>query len=325
MREDTTTPRSRTPDRDVPSDPAIAMADEVAFCMALIEAKDATTHGHCTRVASVAVRIAERIGLEAHDIEQIAVAALVHDLGKVGIPDSILGKRGQLSAVEVDAVRRHPEIGHRLISGFRTLGFASDAVLSHHERWDGSGYPHRARGAETPLSARIVAVADSFDAMCSERPYAPAMTHAAAAAEVVACAGTQFDPGLASLFADHDPESWVNAESSLDCGAECALAAPCGIVSASATVCRQVSRLSRSGARKAGMLEAEAPFVKMVAGSLTPSERLVLELYYAEKLGVAEISEVLETSEEVVRRTLDGVKRRVTAARKALIDALVEA
>ena len=78
-------------------------------------------------------------------------------------------------------------------------------------------------------------------------------------------------------------------------------------------------------ARKAGMLEAEAPFVKMVAGSLTPSERLVLELYYAEKLGVAEISEVLETSEEAVRRTLDGVKRRVTAARKALVAALVEA
>jgi hypothetical protein len=271
------------------------------------------------------MRIASRMGFDATDIQLIGASALVHDLGKVGIPESILNKPGRLTSSEFETVRRHPEIGHRLIGGFDSLRFAADAVLWHHERWDGAGYPHRARGCETPLAARIICVADSFDAMCSERPYASAMTHARAAEEVLSCGGTQFDPDIASLFGDHHPESWLTPESSSDSDLPCAIGANCGIVPATATVCREVSKLSRSGARKAGMLEAEAPFVKMVAGSLTPAERLVLELHYAEKLAVSEIADVLETTEEAVRRTLDGVKRRVTVARKALIDALVEA
>lgn len=325
MSEDTTSPRSRTSEGVVASDPSGSASEALSFCLSLIEAKDPFTHGHCSRVATVAMRIASRMGFDAADIQLIGASALVHDLGKVGIPESILNKPGRLTSSEFDAVRRHPEIGHRLIGGFDSLRFAADAVLWHHERWDGAGYPHRARGCETPLAARIICVADSFDAMCSERPYASAMTRARAAEEVVSCGGTQFDPDIASLFGDHDPESWLASESSSDSDLPCAIGSVCGIVPATATVCRQVSKLSRSGARKAEMLEAEAPFVKMVAGSLTPAERLVLELYYAEKLAVSEIADVLETTEEAVRRTLDGVKRRVTVARKALIDALVEA
>ena len=325
MSEDTTSPRSRTSDSVVTSDPSGSAPEALSFCLSLIEAKDPFTHVHCARVATVAMRIAARMGFDAADIQLIGASALVHDLGKVGVPESILNKRGRLTDSEFEAVRRHPVIGHRLIAGFDSLRFAADAVLWHHERWDGAGYPHRARGCETPLAARIICVADSFDAMCSERPYAHAMTTSQAADEVGSCGGSQFDPDIASLFGAHDPESWLAPESSCESDLPCAIGSVCGIVPATATVCRQVSKLSRSGARKAEMLEAEAPFVKMVAGSLTPAERLVLELYYAEKLAVSEIADVLETTEEAVRRTLDGVKRRVTVARKALIDALVEA
>jgi hypothetical protein len=299
--------------------------EALSFCLSLLEAKDPFTHVHSTRVASIAMRIAARMGFDESDIQLIGASALVHDIGKVGVPESILKKPGRLTDREFETVRRHPQIGHRLIGGFDALRFAADAVLWHHERWDGAGYPHRARGCETPLAARIICVADSFEAMCSERPYARAMTAAQAAEEVMACGGTQFDPEIASLFGTHDPQSWTASESSSDSDLPCAIGAGCGIVPATATVCRQVSKLSRSGARKAEMLEAEAPFVKMVAGSLTPAERLVLELYYAEKLAVSEIADVLETTEEAICRTLDGVKRRVTVARKALIDALVEA
>jgi hypothetical protein len=325
MSEDTSSHRSRTSDSVVTSDLGGSAGGALSFCLSLIEAKDSFTHGHCARVATVAMRIAERMGFDAADIQLIGASALVHDLGKVGVPDAILNKPGRLTETEFDVVRRHPEIGQRLIGGFDSLRFAADAVLWHHERWDGAGYPHRARGCETPLAARIICVADSFDAMCSERPYAPAMTSSRAAHEIVSCGGTQFDPDIASLFGVHDPDSWLASESSSDSDLPCAIGSVCGIVPATATVCRQVSKLSRSGARKAEMLEAEAPFVKMVAGSLTPAERLVLELYYAEKLAVSEIAEVLETTEDAVRRTLDGVRRRVTVARKALIDALVEA
>jgi hypothetical protein len=325
MSEDTTSLRSRTSDSVVTSDPNGSAREALSFCLSLIEAKDSCTRGHCARVATVAMRIASRLGLDESDIQLIGASALVHDLGKVGVPDSILSKPGRLTDGELEVVRRHPQIGQRLIAGFDALRFASDAVLWHHERWDGMGYPHRARGCETPLAARIICVADSFDAMCSERPYARAMTTARAAEEVIGCSGTQFDPEIASLFCEHDPESWLPAESSSDSDLPGAIGSVCGIVPATATVCRQVSKLSRSGARKADMLEAEAPFVKMVAGSLTPAERLVLELYYAEKLAVAEIAEVLETTEDAVRCTLEGVRRRVTVARKALIDALVEA
>ena len=325
MSEDTNPRRSRTSDSVVTSDLSGSAGGALSFCTALIEAKDPFTHGHCARVATVAMRIAARMGFDATDIQLIGASALVHDLGKIGVPEAVLNKPGRLTSSEFESVRRHPEIGHRLIAGFDALRFAQDAVLWHHERWDGAGYPHRARGCETPLAARIISVADSFDAMCSERPYASAMSHARAAEEVVSCGGTQFDPDIASLFGEHDPESWLVPESSPDSDLPCAIGSICGIVPATATVCRQVSKLSRSGARKAEMLEAEAPFVKMVAGSLTPAERLVLELYYAEKLAVSEIADVLETTEDAVRRTLDGVRRRVTVARKALIDALVEA
>ena len=325
MSEDTTSRRSRTSDSVVTSDPSGSAGEALSFCLSLIEAKDPFTHGHCARVATVAMRIAARMGFDAEDIHLIGASALVHDIGKIGVPESILSKPGSLTEREFEQVRRHPEIGRRLIAGFDSLRFTADAVLWHHERWDGNGYPHRARGCETPLAARIICVADSFDAMCSVRPYANAMTAARAAEEVASCGGTQFDPEIASLFESHEPDSWLATESSSDSDLPHAIGAVCGIVPAAATVCRQVSRLSRSGARKAKMLEAEAPFVKMVAGSLTPAERLVLELYYAEKLAVTEIADVLETTEDAVRRTLEGVKRRVTVARKALIDALVEA
>jgi hypothetical protein len=325
MSEDTSPLRSRTSDSAVTSDPSGSAVEALSFCLSLIEAKDTFTHGHCARVATIAMRIAGRMGLDATDVQLIGASALVHDIGKVGVPQAILNKPGRLTESEFEAVRRHPQIGHRLIAGFDSLRFAADAVLWHHERWDGAGYPHRARGCETPLAARIICVADCFDAMCSERPYAQAMSAGQAAEEVVSCAGTQFDPDISALFSSHDPDSWLAEESSCDSDHSRAIGSMCGIVPATATVCRQVSKLSRSGARKADMLEAEAPFVKMVAGSLTPAERLVLELFYAEKLAVSEIADVLETSEDAVYRTLDGVKRRVTAARKALIEALVEA
>lgn len=174
----------------------------VATLANAVEAKDPMTEHHCQRLASLAARLTTRLGLDHADAEMITYGALLHDVGKIGVPESILTKPGPLTEIEWEVMRRHPEIGERICLPLSGAHGFSTIIRHHHERWDGGGYPDRLRGETIPLGARIVTLADSFDAMTHDRPYRPARSVADALAEIEANAGTQFDPELARLFVE---------------------------------------------------------------------------------------------------------------------------
>jgi putative nucleotidyltransferase with HDIG domain len=161
---------------------------------AAIERRDPYTLGHSARVTALAQALAELMRCDSGDLEAIALGGPLHDIGKLAIPDDVLRKPGRLDASELAQIRAHPEVGARMLSGVPALEPALPCVLHHHERWDGGGYPHGLAGAAIPRTARILAVADAFDAMTSTRPYRAALPVDAALAEVSRCAGTQFDP-----------------------------------------------------------------------------------------------------------------------------------
>lgn len=167
---------------------------------AAIDAKDAYTCGHSVRVAMIGRMIAQEIGLEPKTIERVHVAGLIHDVGKIGVPEAVLCKPGRLTDAEFAFIRKHPEIGARIIRGVPHFDDVIPGVLHHHERYDGKGYPHGLAGLEIPTLGRILAVADSFDAMSSTRAYRPALPRDRVLAEIQQCAGTQFDPQLAAAF-----------------------------------------------------------------------------------------------------------------------------
>jgi hypothetical protein len=164
-----------------------------AFSEAL-ELRDRETEGHCQRVVRSSRALAVALGLPAAEIKAIEDGALLHDIGKIGVPDAILHKPGALTDEEWVRMRRHPEIGYRMIAHIPFLASASMLVRHHHERWDGGGYPDGLAGEAIPVGARIFAVADSFDAMTSDRPYRAALTWEVALEELAKGAGTQFDP-----------------------------------------------------------------------------------------------------------------------------------
>lgn len=174
----------------------------IAVLVRLIEAKEGEGPGHCHRVASLAASLAAHVGLDQGQVEAVRITAMIHDLGKLTIPDEILFKPSRLSEDEFAVIRRHPETGARLLGAFDELHFAQAGVRSHHERWDGQGYPDRLQRDAIPLASRIIAIADSFDAICSDRPYARRRSSRNAVDEVLRCAGSQFDPELAVHFAD---------------------------------------------------------------------------------------------------------------------------
>lgn len=163
-----------------------------------------TTHravrGHSERTARLAERLAAAAGMNPAERETARMAGLLHDVGKLGVPDRVLSKPGKLDDEERAVVNMHPEIGHRLLLGVGGVEHALPAVLWHHERWDGQGYPHRLSGDRIPRMARLMAIVDSFDAMRSDRPYRGALEPARALAEIRDGAGRQFDPGLARTF-----------------------------------------------------------------------------------------------------------------------------
>jgi HD-GYP domain-containing protein (c-di-GMP phosphodiesterase class II) len=165
-----------------------------------IEARDPYTRGHSARVTEFALAIARRLEPRAHVVQSIQVGGPLHDIGKVGIPERVLLKPGPLDETEFGLIREHPRSGAVLIDGIPAFRTALDCVLHHHERWDGDGYPHRLSGSGIPLAARILAVADAFDAMTSTRPYRRALGPREAAREVERCSGSQFDPEVASAF-----------------------------------------------------------------------------------------------------------------------------
>ena len=165
-----------------------------------VDARDTYTGSHSTRVAELSAWIAHRLGLDREHIELTRLAGSLHDLGKLAIPEEILRKPGPLTDPERLVLQRHPEIGHRMIE---SLGVdpVAEWVLHHHERWDGTGYPERLRGDEIPLGARIIFVADAYDAMTSDRAYRGRLTPREAIEELERCSGTQFDPDIVAAFA----------------------------------------------------------------------------------------------------------------------------
>ena len=165
-----------------------------------IDAKDPYTCGHSERVAHLSRALALEYGLSHHQSERIHIAGLVHDLGKIGVPETVLCKPGKLTPEEFGLIKRHPDIGAVILKDIPLLDDVLPGVLHHHERYDGKGYPGGLKGEEIPLMARIIGLADSFDAMSSNRTYRAAMTREKVLAEIQAGAGTQFDPELARAF-----------------------------------------------------------------------------------------------------------------------------
>jgi len=174
-----------------------------AICEAL-EVKDSYTIGHSTRVTLYSLLIGRTLGLTSIDLQKLHLAGLLHDIGKIAIPEYILNKPGRLTDLEFDIVKLHPAKGADIIRNLKQLGEVIDWVESHHERYDGRGYPNKLQGKNIPYGASILAVADSYDAMTSDRAYRKGMSHAAAIEEINRCMNSQFDPDVAKAFLSID-------------------------------------------------------------------------------------------------------------------------
>ena len=174
----------------------------LAALSCMLELRDPATRGHAARVAALAEAVALRLGWEDGLLAALRIGARLHDIGKLAVPVAILRKPGPLNDDELAVIRRHPEAGARLVGRIPAARSALPGVLHHHERWDGAGYPAGLAGHAIPIEARVLAAADAFDAMTSERPYQPALTQESAVREVARCAGTQFDPGIADALID---------------------------------------------------------------------------------------------------------------------------
>ncbi len=169
-----------------------------------IDAKDTYTCGHSERVAWLGRSLAQAAGLDEHTVERLHLAGLLHDVGKIGVPESVLTKPGRLTDEEFDIIKTHPRIGARILQGIRQMQDLIPGVLYHHERYDGRGYPDGLSGDNIPLFGRLLCLADSFDAMSSTRTYRQALPLHEVLEEVRRCAGSQFDPHLAEVFVDLD-------------------------------------------------------------------------------------------------------------------------
>jgi HD-GYP domain-containing protein (c-di-GMP phosphodiesterase class II) len=165
-----------------------------------IDAKDPYTRGHSERVSMISRRLAERMGLSAGQVNNIYLTGLLHDVGKIGVKESVLSKPGHLLADEFEQIRKHPQIGASILGGIKQMAEVTGGVLTHHERFDGLGYPTGLHGRDIPLAGRVVMLADSFDAMISDRTYRKALPLATALAEIRRFSGTQFDPDIADVL-----------------------------------------------------------------------------------------------------------------------------
>ena len=167
-----------------------------------LDAKNSYMCGHSERVAMLSLLLAGSMGLSASEQTRIHIGAHLHDIGKIGIPDVILNKKGKLTADEFGIICQHPAIGDNIVGKLKLFHSVADIVRHHHERFDGKGYPDGLQGQEISLGARIVAVADAFDAMTSTRAYRTAFTLSQAIEETKRCQGTQFDPNIVAILVD---------------------------------------------------------------------------------------------------------------------------
>ena len=178
-----------------------AMFEQTAEALAnAIDAKDQYTHGHSTRVAALSRQIAKEAGYSEKDCEQIYFAALLHDVGKIGIRDEIINKKGRLTQEEFEQIKQHPILGYQILSSIKQSPALSVGAHYHHERFDGSGYPDGLSGESIPETARIIAVADAYDAMTSSRSYRGKLSREKTRAELIAGKGKQFDPKFADIM-----------------------------------------------------------------------------------------------------------------------------
>ncbi|MCC7381352.1 MAG: response regulator [Deltaproteobacteria bacterium] len=174
-----------------------------------LDARECETGSHSQRVVRFSLAIGDRMGVTGQGRDDLARGALLHDIGKIGVPDHILLKPARLTEDEWIEMRKHPEIGARIISGIEFLAPAADIVLAHQERWDGQGYPRRLRGDQIPLGARIFAVADTIDAITTDRPYRRGRSFGHAREELLRCSGTQFDPAVVAVTAAITDLEWM--------------------------------------------------------------------------------------------------------------------
>jgi cyclic di-GMP phosphodiesterase len=175
---------------------------------AALETRDAETHGHSERVVSFSLRLGRELGLNREEMRSLEFGALLHDIGKIGVPDAILRKPGPLTEDEWEKMRQHPLLGQKILRGIEFLEGAAQVVAEHHEKWDGSGYPFGLRGRRIDIKARIFAVADTFDAVVSNRVYRNGKSYDVALAELRANAGRQFDPEVVAAFERIPREEW---------------------------------------------------------------------------------------------------------------------
>ncbi len=178
--------------------------------VAALDAREHETQAHSKRVSEYTLYLAREMSVDALDLDVIRRGAMLHDIGKIGIPDSILLKPGKLTDEEWVGMQKHPQIGYWILAGIEALKPASDIVLSHHERHDGTGYPRKLSADQIPLGARIFSVADTLDVMTSDRPYRKALSYDDARSEIARFSGTQFDGDVVKYFLRVRPDVWTD-------------------------------------------------------------------------------------------------------------------
>jgi putative two-component system response regulator len=195
-------------------DPGVEVAMRLRYAC---EAHDPTISSHLDRVTRYACEIGRLIGMPEARLTELYYATPLHDMGKIGVSMELLSKPSGLTPDEMDVVKQHTVIGHRMLDGsaFPVIRCAALIALSHHECWNGSGYPHKLSGEQIPLDARVVAVADVYDALISRRAYKPAWEEDRAMAEMRQMRAVKFDPEILDLFIDHLPDIMISAETNL--------------------------------------------------------------------------------------------------------------
>jgi len=175
-----------------------------------LDARESEVGSHSERVMNYTLLLARSMGISEPELSIIAKGALLHDIGKIGVSDNILLKPGKLTREEWQEMKKHPQIGYEILCDIKFLRGASEFILAHHERFDGTGYPNGTKGKDIPLSARIFALADTMDAMTSDRPYRKALPFKIMIEEVVNCSGSQFDPDIVEKFLAIPKDKWEN-------------------------------------------------------------------------------------------------------------------